>query len=189
MRTTRWPDGPSTRDWSDRVRVRGALLQAAWVDFLGRLPWELFVTLTFDPSRVYPVGRVRASREAFRWCGHVAWTLRHELAWLIAVERGRSGQWHAHALLAGVEHDISAVAAIWRMRNGQVDVRAVHDTQRIVLYSTKQAALSGEIVLSDSVGLYRDRLGIAPRVLLHPEFPMASTRSVNAVGNRCPDDR
>jgi len=158
------------------------LLRAAWVDFLGRVPWEMFVTLTFDPNRVYPVGRIRAGREAFKWCGHVAWTLRQQIVWLIALEQGRSGQWHAHALLADVKHDISALVAVWRMRNGYADLRPVRDTAGVVLYSTKQAAFSGEIVLSDSVASYRDRLVEAPGILLHPEQPELAGRS--GYGNR-----
>ena len=109
MKTTRWPASVRTRDYSSRVRVRGAALLVAWVDFLSCIPWEFFVTLTFDPKRVFPVDCTRAEREAFRWCGQVGYALRRPVGWLIALERHASGQWHAHVLLVGVPPDISAL--------------------------------------------------------------------------------
>ena len=114
MKTTRWPASVRTRDYSSRVRVRGAALLVAWVDFLSCIPWEFFVTLTFDPKRVFPVDCTRAEREAFRWCGQVGYALRRPVGWLIALERHASGQWHAHVLLVGVPPDISALATTER---------------------------------------------------------------------------
>jgi len=64
--------------------------------------------------------------------------------------------------------DISALAAIWEQRNGRVDVRPVSDANGVVLYSTKQAALAGEIVLSDTLAPYRERLTAKPQVDLYP---------------------
>lgn len=171
MLTTRWPGAAPARDWSSRVRVRGAMLLMAWVEFLGHIPWTLFVTLTFDPKRGFPVGRQRASREALTWCGHVGWTLRRPVAWLIAPERGASGLWHVHVLLVGVPHDISALAKMWELRNGRIDVRPVTSTAGIVLYSTKQAAHSGEVLLSDTLAEYRNRLSGETRVRLYPDAP------------------
>ncbi len=66
MRTTCWPETAPTRNWSNRVRVRGAVLLVAWVELLGHVRWDLFVTLTFDPKRVFPVGCTRAGKEAFK---------------------------------------------------------------------------------------------------------------------------
>jgi hypothetical protein len=145
------------------------MLRVAWVDFLGRVPWDLFVTLTFDPKRVFPVPCTRAGREAFEWCGMIACALRHPIGWLIALERGFSGQWHAHVLLVGVAADMAAFAELWALRNGHIDVKPVTDGAGIVLYSTKQAALSGEIVLSDTLPLYVNRLPAHERVALYPK--------------------
>jgi hypothetical protein len=168
MKTTRWPESPKTSEWSNRVRVPRAMLRLAWVEFLGLVPWDLFVTLTFDPKRVFPVNCTRAEREAFRWCGSIGYALRRPVGWLIALERGVSGQWHAHVLLVGVPHDISALATMWELRNGLINVQPVNNTIGVVLYSTKQAALSGEVVLSDTLAAYRDRLTDRPRVVLYP---------------------
>src|SRR5262245_23293128 len=131
-----------TTDWSRQVRVRQPLLRLAWVRLAGSVAWDLFVTLTFDPKRVYPVGSERAAKEAVRWCGDVARTLRRPVGWLIAPERMASGQWHAHVLLVGVPKNIGPLAAIWEMRNGSIDVQVVRDGAAVVLYATKDAALS-----------------------------------------------
>jgi hypothetical protein len=155
VQTTRWNEMGRQRDWSNRVRVRGPMLRLAWVEFLGWLPWELFVTLTFDPKKTFPVDAAKATREALVWCGHLAWALRTPIAWLVAPERGSSGMWHVHVLLIGTGDDISAIVAPWRVRNGNVDVRPVHERQGAVLYSTKEAALTGDVVLSDTLIRYR----------------------------------
>ncbi len=144
------------------------MLKLAWVDFLCRIPWDLFVTLTFDPKRVFPVSETRAEKEAVEWCSRLEYALRRPVASVIAVERGRSGQWHGHVLLAGVPSDISPLAEIWELRNGRINVKPVHAVEGIVLYTTKEASLSGNLVLSDAVGRYRDRLTDRSVVAWHP---------------------
>src|SRR5687767_13302360 len=120
------------KDISACVRVRGARVRVAWVDFLGCVHWDLLVTLTFDPKRVFPVSCSRSENEALKWCGLVGWALRHPIAWLIAPERHLSGLWHAHVLLAGVPRDISGLANLWRMRNGHIHVQPVTNGTRAV---------------------------------------------------------
>ncbi len=88
--------------------------------------------------------------------------------WLIALERGASGLWHAHVLLADVRGDISALATIWESRNGQIDVQPVTNGPGAVLYTTKEAALSGEILLSDTLASYGKRFTDQPCVALYP---------------------
>jgi len=149
--------------------LRGESLKQAWADWLGHLPWQLFVTLTFDPKIVFPVTAVHASKEAFWWCGQTARLLRSPVGWLYAVERGRSGQWHAHALLIGTRRQLGCgPEAIWRQRNGIIDVRPVYDAARVVLYTTKEAARTGEIVLSDTMRRYLPVTRPHVVVALHP---------------------
>jgi hypothetical protein len=71
-------------------------------------------------------------------------------------------------LLVGVSRDISALATKWELRNGLIDVQPVSNAIGAVLYTTKQAALSGEVVLSDTLAPYRERLTDRPRVVLYP---------------------
>lgn len=167
METSRWPEGAGARNWSSRVRVPRAELRLGWVTFLDIVPWDVFVTMTFDPKQVYPVTCDRAGKEAFTWCGIVGWALRRPVAWLIAPERGKSGQWHAHVLLAGVPRDISALAELWQIRNGRIHLRPVDDLSKATLYATKQEASSGEVILSDTLALYRDRRTDVPRVAIY----------------------
>jgi len=166
---TRWPQFARTKDWTNRMRVRDPIaLLGGWLELLGQVEWELFVTLTFDPKRVFPVGSVTASKEAFRWCQDIERAFRHRVVWLIALERGASGQWHAHVLLADVPGDISPLAAIWSSRNGSVDVQAVRNLSGVILYATKEAAISGEILLSHSLEAYADRQFGRPQIALYP---------------------
>jgi hypothetical protein len=152
---TRWSRHASGQE--EHARLRGPALQLAWGAFLGRVRWDNFVTLTFDPKRVFPVGQERAVREAVSWCNGVARALRTPVGWVVAPERTRSGQWHSHALLVGVEHEQAvALAAPWQFRNGMIDIRrvAAGDSNTIALYTTKEAAITGEAVLSDTLGRY-----------------------------------
>lgn len=167
MKTTQWRTFGRRANASGHVRVRGAMLLLGWVEFMGNIPWDLLVTLTFDPKRVFPVSSTRAEKEALTWCGLFGWTFRRPVAWLIALERHQSGQWHAHVLLAGVPNDIALLARLWELRNGRIDVQAVSNAVGAVLYSTKEAALAGEIILSETVGKYRDRVTGRPRVALY----------------------
>ena len=57
---------------------------------------------------------------------------------------------------------------MWELRNGRIDVRPVNNAVGAVLYSTKEAAHDGEILLSDTLSLYRDRLTDEPHISLYP---------------------
>lgn len=158
-------------NWKERERLRGPELSRAWATWLGVVEWQLFATLTFDPKRRFPVGMELASREAFWWCTQTGVLLRRPVGWLYAVERGRGGIWHAHALLAGVAAGLGPVLpAMWEQRNGIFHQRPVDGTSRAVLYTTKDAALNGEIVLSDTIRRYMASASALPRVALHPDF-------------------
>lgn len=157
MLTTKWPERGGADVWSARNSLRGELLHSAWTEMLSRFQWEWFCTLTFDPKRVSSCGHSTASREAFRWCNDSARVMRRNLGWVYAPERTRSGAWHVHALLLGgiSDVDIRAPRAMWQARNGNVDVRPVVDVRGAALYSSKEAARTGELVWSDSIGSFR----------------------------------
>jgi hypothetical protein len=170
MLTTRWPDPLPGDNPARRHRLRGWALQKAWADLLSRVQWDCFVTLTFDPDRVYPVRRQKASRESFAWCNQTARMLRRPIGWIYASERGRAGQWHSHVLIVGASPECLVVPAdAWRLRNGFVDVRRVDNSGRLALYATKSAALSGEIVWSETLTYYRDRRQPSATIALHAE--------------------
>jgi hypothetical protein len=169
MLTTRWSVQAPGDDWPRRHRLRRSALESAWAEFLGRVPWEFFVSLTFDPKKRFPANHGLASREAFWWCNQTSRVLRQPLAWVYAPERGESGQWHSHALLVGVSRaQLRVPAAMWKTRNGWIDVRPVWDLRGATLYTTKSAASSGEIVWSETLGRYRDLLHGTQTMALHP---------------------
>jgi hypothetical protein len=152
------------------TRVAARRLHQTWGAFLGRVPWEWSVTLTFDPHRVFPVGRRRADWEASHWCDELGWIYRRPIGWVYTTERGRNGQWHAHALLVGLGSlSIAPAAAIWRVRNGYLNTRRVYAGQRAVLYATKEACRTGDVVVADTLTHYRARLGPELSVELHDD--------------------
>ena len=151
-RTHTWP-----RYIATETHLSGADLINGWATWLGYFPWQWFITLTFDPKRVYPVSQSVAEREAIRWCELVGRTVRLPVGWVCATERGRGGQWHAHVVMLANSETWSPTAAlpVWETRNGLIDLRPVHDLGRLGLYLTKDAAEAGTIVLSDTLVKYK----------------------------------
>lgn len=170
MLTTRWPIPRSAGELRGRHRLRRRTLQRAWAEFLGRFPWQWFVTLTFDPRRSFPVGHKAADREAYWWCSQVEHLLRRPVAWVYAPERGATGTWHVHVLLMGIPttRELRAPTSLWTARNGRFDARPVSCASGALLYTTKEAALTGEVVVCDTLGSYRHLLTEHETVRLAP---------------------
>jgi hypothetical protein len=164
--TTRWPAPNTGADWSQRLRVNGPELRLAWAEFLGRIPWDMFTTLTFDSKRVFPVGRELADREVFWWLSVAGHIFRRPIGWVYVVERHASGLWHGHALVSGAGAAASWKVAsdIWRVRNGLADIQRVDSIEGAALYTSKSVAVDGEVVLSDTLSRYQ-RLAPAPMVV------------------------
>lgn len=144
------------QEWRDRQRIRDRNLSQAWAGWLGTIEWEFFITLTFDPKKAGNADAKLASKEAFWFCTQAACLLRRPLGWLYAVERGRSGAWHAHVLLIGVPgRELGeAIPAMWTQRNGMIDVQEAYFGRGATRYTTKVAAAGGEIVFSDTLPLF-----------------------------------
>lgn len=181
--------GPSMRraaTWRGRApskspdaHLHGAVLTKAWAEFLGRIRWEVMVTLTFDQRRRFPVGRDRAIREAVRWANTLAYGSALPICWLVAAERGRGGSWHSHVLIVGADdRAVEPTAALWRFRNGLAYITPVYDGHRLVVYATKADASKGHVVVADTIQSYlADNVGaIAPMnvIDLHPVEPAES---------------
>jgi hypothetical protein len=58
---------------------------------------------------------------------------------------------------------------MWRARNGGIDIRPVYNVTGVTLYTTKEAAMTGELVWSDTLPRYRDRTLSTNQIRLHPE--------------------
>ena len=142
------------------------------------------VTLTFDSRRIFPVGRQTAMREAVGWCHRLSWVVRRPVAWLVAVERGKAGLWHAHVLLVGAPNPLgTAPEAMWRQRNGFIRVTRVEAAPRAVLDATKEAARLGDVELSDTLIRYRTRLPDRLCVALYAEDSRQQSQERAAIGS------
>ena len=152
--TSTWP-----ATVAEQARLTGAHLREAWGSFLGRIPWQWFATLTFDPTRSRPASRAVVEREATWWARLVAKMARWPVGWVCAPERGRGGLWHGHLLLLGPSQDWSPAAAcpVWQARNGRIDLRPVQHAPGIALYTSKEAATAGTIILSETLTRYQPR--------------------------------
>ena len=156
MQIGRFVEEDSEVTWTQRNKMQAAKLSLAWGGLVGSIPWQLFVTLTFDPKKVFPVNAKLADKEAFWWFNQVARLVRLPIGWIYAVERGQTGMWHAHGLIVGLSRPIGDAAhSMWKERNGRLLIQSVDDSKRLTIYTTKQAALTGEIVCSDTLGRYR----------------------------------
>jgi hypothetical protein len=163
----RWYGPIDDDSWTGRLRLNRERM-LAWSAFLGRFNWEIFVTLTFDPRRVFPVGRELADREAFHFCKEVARLTRRPIGWAYVVERGKGGCWHAHVILIGLGKAVwTGALESWRNRNGSVDARPVYAGDGVALYTSKSVVLSGEVILSDTLRRYCQNLSKAATVRLY----------------------
>ena len=87
--------------------------------------------------------------------------VRRPVGWVYALERGRGGLWHEHMLLLGVplSQSLRPALPVWQERNGRIDARRVTDRAGIALYTSKEAATAGTLVLSDTLTQYQPRAG------------------------------
>ena len=138
--------------------MRAALLPRAWAEWVGRVPWDAFWVLTFDPERVRSVSRESAEYEAYRWLAFLGYLGRRPVGWIAAVELGRGGAWHVHVLTVGLPKALRPMAKdVWMTRNGYVSVRGASQSDGAVLYSTKKAAAEGTVLFSDTLDRYLTR--------------------------------
>jgi len=151
----------SERRWDLASRNSGEL-KAAWVELLGRWPWEWFCTLTFAEPNVHPeraakcfrVWVATANRMAF---GH-GWASRGEgVTWVRALEYQRRGTIHFHGLMSGVG-GLRRLTLMdrWKELAGFARVGAVKDQERVRKYVAKYVVKEGDIDLGGP-GLTRER--------------------------------
>src|SRR5688500_18407325 len=93
-------------------RVAQRPVQQAWIDFLGRYEWRFFATLT---SR-YPNTSKRLVSEFRRFIRRLERISKGDVSWFYAIESGRSGIQHIHALIApSVALPAKILEAEWRL--------------------------------------------------------------------------
>jgi hypothetical protein len=142
-------------------------LSHAWAEWIGYLPWGHSITLTVDPRRGAARKRFVES-ETRRFIDDVERIMRGPVGWFYGLERTRRGDWHAHVLVTDDVRGelIAAVAEVWRLRNGRVDITRVWAGSGAVVYATKEAARDGDVHVSRHLGRYRDQLSDNPVVKL-----------------------
>lgn len=93
--------------------------------WLSLVPWQWWVTLTFDPKKHRaPLGE-RGALEAWAWWLKVVRKrLGHRTEFVLVTERHRSGAVHLHALMVGCG-DLSYVEAskFWQRHKGYSDIQ------------------------------------------------------------------
>ncbi len=96
--------------------------------------------------------------------------LRRDVPWVYAPERGRAGNWHVHALLLGALEvaELELALSMWHLRNGRTHAMRVAEPGTAALYTTKEAAITGEVVWADSLVRYGSTLLASQRVALAP---------------------
>ena len=138
--------------WTSKpVRVRAEIVEC-WVELLSPVAFQHAVTLTFDPKRVFPVGRSRAEDEVQKLMCPIEWMSRGRVEWILAVEAHRSGLHHAHLAVARLKDaDLETLERLWNRRNGNSKVRPIDNVSGWISYLAKEAASQGDLILSDSV--------------------------------------
>lgn len=168
---TKAPDANRGRLLVGGCRLRDrADLQRAWGEWLGRVPWNVMVTGTFDEKRVRRPSQRLADKEAFWWCGLLGKLSRRSVTWIYVTERGAGGSWHMHALVVGTDGmSWDVPVGCWGTRNGHMDVRDVYDGVGAALYCCKSEGRTSEVVLSDTMTRYREQLHPNVVVALYPD--------------------
>ena len=155
--TSPWPEGKAGGRSSIRLHLAGDDRAKALAECLGGIPWEQFVSLTFDTKRVGSVDQRRANREASRWCENLPFWFRSPVGWLYVMERGTGGAWHVHVLLVGLKgRPIDGPLMTWNLRNGDTHVTAVSDALGVTRYVAKTVFTDGDFMISESLVRYRD---------------------------------
>jgi len=141
-------------------------LRGAWGDWIGRQPWDLFVTLTSE-DRTHP----EAMLKRFRYCmakasDHVYgrnWDRRGDgLQWVVGIERHLSGNPHCHAVVRFPMVDIRGAdgraifdLGYWQQRftdtGGFAWLELPRSEQAVVNYVTKYIVKDGDLELSPKI--------------------------------------
>jgi len=154
-------------DRGAEARLTGTRLREAWGSFLGRFLWQWFVTPTFDPARVFPVSCAVVEREETlvgtddRKDGPTA-------GGMGVCARAGSGGIVACAQAAARRPQGQSprpALPVWQVRNGRIEVRRVTDQAGIALYTSKEAADAGTLVLSNTFTQYQSRVPARRRTM------------------------
>jgi hypothetical protein len=137
-------------------------LKQAWVDFLGRWPWEWFCTLTFEKVNVHPEHADKCFRVWVSMANRLLYGRRWSklgrgVTWVRALEYQRRGAIHYHALMT----DIGNLRRLtlmdrWHQLAGFARIEAVKNQEWARKYVAKYVVKKCDIDLGGP-GLVRGR--------------------------------
>jgi hypothetical protein len=175
-----------------------ATLRGSWGEWIGRQPWDLFVTLTSE-KQTHP----EAMLKRFRYCmnkasDHVYGRSRkpqdRRLQWVAGLERTKQGWPHSHAVVRFPGTDIRGQEGrnifdlgYWQKwmtaTGGFAWLEIPRSEQAVVQYVTKYVVKDGELELSRTVDFAQAPgsqllLDQGRRAGRQPEAPAAAARSL-----------
>lgn len=116
----------------ENAKLVCAARQAAG-DWLGKVAWDCFATLTFS----HDLSLTLADYQIKRWIRKIEQRAQQKIKWFYALERGGGGLLHFHVLLSGVSHlNVQAIEAAWPC--GRAHVAAYDQSRGAAQYVTKQ---------------------------------------------------
>ena len=148
-------------------------LVRAWIEMLGRYPFDWFFTGTFR-DHVHPEAAEKRYRRFINDLNRSLYG-RHWMKkpgcgvyWIVAWERQQRNVLHLHALI-GDNEDLNNRARrliwmdYWNRLAGFARIEPIADSQATIRYVCKYVAKGGEIDLSPNLGMYAKQLK-APRM-------------------------
>lgn len=169
-------------------------LREAWGDWIGRQPWDLFVTLTSE-KQTHP----EAMTKRFRYCMKTAETFvygrkrepaGHTLQWVVGLERTKQGWPHTHAVVrfphcvdGGIIPKDVFDLAYWQKwmtaTGGYAWLEIPRSQQAVVNYVTKYITKGGDLDLSRNLDFPASQWS---QILLVDDQRVPGTRAQRAPG-------
>lgn len=138
-------------------------LRNAWADWLSAIPFQWFLTLTFE-TNVHPEAALkrfkRFTNDLNRSLYGRRWMRKPPggVFWVVAVERQKRGVVHLHALM-GDQNDLNELARrltwmdAWNEIAGYARIEAIKSEAAVLRYVTKYVVKDGDIEFSSNLGL------------------------------------
>ena len=174
------------------MHTKGTSIREAWGEWIGRQPWDLFVTLTSE-RQTHP----EAMSKRFKYCmkhveQHVYGRRRepagHTLQWVVGLERTKQGWPHSHAVVRFPnipEADIIPKDVFdlgywqrWMSETGGFAWLEIPKSQQAVVnYVAKYITKGGDLELSRNLDFPRSAWS---QILLHDAQPPGATGAAGA---------
>lgn len=135
-------------------------LKTAWVDFIKRYNWSLFVTLTFK----YPVKTIYGAQSKIRaWLNQVTYAELRSVSYIFFLEQFHSGYWHCHGLIRNEFEEYDSALKIWRSwqiyNGGRARFSELRPGERAFWYMVKYLTKDYILCILDERLQYIDKVG------------------------------